>query len=56
MSNDNSITNVSGTNPLIGIHTFLSAVANGRYSKDGIELPGAEIAHKISLDILMLTR
>lgn len=56
MITENRTTNVSEVNPLLGVHTFLSAVVSGRFSKNGIEMAGAADANKISLDILNRNR
>lgn len=41
MEIDNSLSKVSETNPLLGLHSLIR-VAHKKYSADGAQLPGAE--------------
>ena len=42
MEIENSNCKVFETNPLLGVANFLSAANQGRYTKNGVEEPGAE--------------
>ena len=46
------IENEIRTNPLLGIANFVSALMQGRFSKNGIELPAAEKVEALALDNL----